>query len=81
MSGLSVSTKVFIRLRTRKLSLNKGGEAMTEKKQVRYFQKIGEDVYRVSGAVRRSAVTGRYVTKGSASRGLKKKPTVSTGNN
>ena len=54
---------------------------MTEKKQVRYFQKIGEDVYRVSGAVRRSAVTGRYVTKGSASRGLKKNPPVSTGNN
>lgn len=54
---------------------------MTEKKQARYFQKIGDDVYRVSGAVRRSAVTGRYVTKGSAARGLKKKPSISSGNN
>ncbi|MDN6156219.1 hypothetical protein [Corynebacterium casei] len=54
---------------------------MTEKKQARYFQQIGEDVYRVSGAVRRSAVTGRYVTKGSVSRSLKKKPSVSSGNN
>ncbi|MGO2895930.1 hypothetical protein [Corynebacterium casei] len=53
---------------------------MTEKKQVRYYQKIGENVYRVSGAVRRSAVTGRYVTKGSAARDLKKNPLVSTGN-
>ncbi|MDN5800435.1 hypothetical protein ACTXN9_11410 [Corynebacterium casei] len=53
---------------------------MTEKKQARYFQQIGEDVYRVSGAVRRSAVTGRYVTKGSAARSLKKKPSVSSGN-
>ena len=54
---------------------------MTEKNQARYFQQIGEDLYRVSGAVRRSAVTGRYVTKGSAARSLKKNPYVSSGNN
>lgn len=50
---------------------------MTEKKTARYYQKIGKDVYRVSGAVRRSAVTGQYVIDSSVRRRSKAKSSVS----
>lgn len=37
------------------------------KQVTRSFQSIGNGVYRVSGSVRRSAVTGRYVTENKGS--------------
>lgn len=38
---------------------------MAGKNEARAYQKISDGVYRVSGTVRRSAVTGRYLIEGS----------------
>ena len=34
---------------------------MSEKKRVRRFWNIGDNVYRISGTVKRDARTGRYI--------------------
>lgn len=39
---------------------------MTTKRADGSYQSLGKGVYRVSGAVQRSAVTGGYVTKSTA---------------
>lgn len=52
---------------------------MTEKKVVRYYQKLSDNVYRISGTVRRDAVTGRYNTDASGLRGAKKLPSTTHG--
>lgn len=43
------------------------GDVMTVKKSGSY-QDLGKGVFRVGGAVQRSAVTGRYVSKSSSAR-------------
>lgn len=52
---------------------------MTEKKIVRNYQKVGDNVYRISGTVRRSAVTGRYIVGNTSSRSARKQSSAASG--
>lgn len=49
---------------------------MSEKKRVRHFQKVGDNIYRISGTVRRDARTGRYIVDDNSSQNAKKDFTV-----
>ena len=51
-------------------------QEMSEKKRVRRFQKIGDNVYRISGTVKRDARTGRYIVNDDSSQNAKKDSTV-----
>lgn len=52
---------------------------MSERKVIRSYQKISDNVYRISGTVRRDAVTGRFITDGSYSRSTKKNSSAASG--